>query len=87
MATGRLPGTQTKKTKEVDDAADQYVAYRDKRIALLADEVEAKEALIAVMKKHKLKVYKDAESGRSVTLTQKPPKDDVQVKEPSKGGD
>lgn len=66
--TGRLPGTQTKQIKEVDDAAAAYVTHRDTRLTALAKESDAKTALIKVMKKHDLTVYEDSEGGRTITL-------------------
>lgn len=42
---------------EIDDAADAYIALRDKRIALLAKELAAKEELRNLMHSNKLKRY------------------------------
>ena len=50
---------EKKTIAEVDDAAEQYVKERDKRMTMTEKEVEAKQALIDVMRKHKLTVYKD----------------------------
>lgn len=66
--TGTLPGTQTKKQKEIDDAAAVYVRHRDKRLAELKKETESHDKLVQVMVKHKLDVYTDEESGRTITL-------------------
>jgi hypothetical protein len=54
-----LPGMEKETIAEVDDAAEQYVKERDKRMTMTEKEVEAKQALIYVMRKHKLTVYKD----------------------------
>ena len=66
--TGRLPGTQTKAIRELDAAISLYVDARDARMKKSTPEKEAKTKLIELMKKHKVEVYKDQESGRIVTL-------------------
>lgn len=43
---------------EIEQAAEEYVAIRDKRMVLTEDEVEARTRLIAKMKDHKLDFYK-----------------------------
>ena len=82
--TARLPGTQTKVQKELDDAAEVYVKHRDRRVAALVKEKESKAALISVMKKHKKEVYVDEESGRTVTMTEGATK--VSVTDTPEGG-
>ncbi len=63
MARGRnetLPGIPDMKViKEISDAAELYETVRDRRMDQLKKEVEANEELVTVMKKHKLKAYKD----------------------------
>ena len=73
-----VPGTERKVVKEVRDAAEGYVVQRDKRMALSKKEKEAKDALIASMRKHKVEVYKDTEASPPfiVTVTSK---DNVKV--------
>ncbi len=57
---GRLPGIENGKIiKEVSNAAEAYEEARDERMKMLEKEIEAKDHLAEVMKKHKLKVYKD----------------------------
>lgn len=57
-----IPGTERKVIKEVSDAAAGYVTQRDKRMKLSKKEKEAKDALIAAMKKHGVQVYRDTEA-------------------------
>lgn len=57
-----IAGTEQKRIKEVVDAAEAYVEQRDKRIALSAKEKAQKAALVEVMKKHSLTVYRDMEA-------------------------
>ena len=59
---GELPGTERKRIEEVETAAEAYVRVRDRRMKLSKSEKEAKDALIAVMRKHHLDVYKDTEA-------------------------
>ena len=76
MARGKtetLPGvTNGKIIKEVSDAAEEYENIRDKRVALLAQEVEANAALVEVMRKHKLTSYRDDGYTPSLTVELKP---------------
>lgn len=74
----RIPGTEEERIKEIDDAADDYVECRDKRMGLTEKEKEAKNRLIDVMKRHKLSVYKG--DGFVVTYDHEE-KDDVKVKQ------
>jgi len=78
-----LPGMERKTVKELDDAAEAYVEQRDARMVLSVKEKDAKDALIAVMKKHGLDVYKDATANLRVTLV--PGKDGVKVTEDDGG--
>lgn len=52
-----LDGMEPPSIKEIDEAADSYVSLRDKRMKMLAKEVEAKGELEEIMKKHELKTY------------------------------
>jgi hypothetical protein len=54
-----LPGIERKVIKEIDAAAEAYVVERDKRMRLSKRESDAKQALIRVMKKHKVEAYRD----------------------------
>lgn len=42
---------------EIDEAAEEYVDIRDRRMALTKDEKAAQTSLLNLMKKHKLKAY------------------------------
>lgn len=64
----QIPGTERKSVKEIDDAAAEYVDVRDRRVSLSADEKVAKQALIEVMKKHGVSVYRDDEADMVVTV-------------------
>lgn len=63
-----LPGMERKTIKEVDDAAEHYVDVRDERMALTEKETAAKDALIDVMKRNKLKVYKNDSTVPALTV-------------------
>lgn len=66
----RIPGTEQKKVPEIERAADHYVDVRDKRMELTEAEVDAKDKLLAAMRKHGLDVYhlEDAEPPLVVTV-------------------
>lgn len=73
-----LPGMERKTVKEVDTAAEHYVSARDTRMKHTEKEHDAKEGLIAAMKKHNLLSYRDDDAGLVVTLVSK---DNVKVVE------
>lgn len=75
----QVPGTENRKIKELDTAAESYVEARDKRMAHTELETETREALIAVMKKHSLTVYKDDDAVPPFIITLTPGKDKVKV--------
>lgn len=64
-----VPGTERKVNKEVSEAAETYVEERDKRIALSVKEKAAKTALIEVMKKNNVNVYRDDEADPPFVVT------------------
>jgi hypothetical protein len=73
-------GVEEKRIKAIDDAADLYTDARDKRMTLGEQEVERREKLLDLMKKHGLKRYQY--DGQMVEITDglkvkkiKPPKD------------
>lgn len=74
-----LPGMERKSIKELDAAAEAYVEARDERMKLTEKEVEFKEALVAVMKKHDLQVYKDEDAEPPLIVTLTPGVDKVKV--------
>lgn len=71
------PGISRVKVAEVEEAADEYEAVRDRRMALTEKEVEAKAKLRMLMEKHLLTVYVFDEGGEKVTVTCQP---EIQVK-------
>ena len=73
-----IPGTEEPKIPEVEHAAESYREIRDERMELTESEVTAKASLIAVMKAHKLTVYKDKVAGYAVFIEQG--EDNVKVK-------
>jgi hypothetical protein len=77
----RIEGTEETRVKEIDDAAEAYVEARDARMAKTEREVEAKEALIGVMKKHSRDVYRDDDATPPLIVTLVPGKDAVKVSE------
>ena len=54
-----LPGMKPKVVKDISDAAEKYVDARDKRIKMLAKEVELKGLLADAMHKNKLTQYRN----------------------------
>ncbi len=74
-----VPGTERKKLKEANDAAEAYVDARDTRMRHTTKEVEARDALVAVMKKHNLSVYRDDEVDPPLLVTLTPGVDKVKV--------
>ena len=82
MATKKqlpIKGMEKKSIKELDSAAEAYVEARDKRMKLTEDEVEARGALISVMKKHNLEIYKDDDASPPLVVTLIPGEDKVKV--------
>jgi len=55
--TGRLPGLEDPAIEELEDTARDYANLRDDRMHLTTKEVEAKETLLGLMKKHKKETY------------------------------
>lgn len=53
-----IPGTEPVTIPEIEEAADTYVALRDKRMALTQKEIDARAVLIAAMDEHKLTSYR-----------------------------
>lgn len=55
--TPRLPGIEDPEIEELEDAAREYANLRDDRVHLLNSEVEMKETLLKLMKKHGKEKY------------------------------
>lgn len=64
-----IPGTERKVDAEVAAAGVAYVQQRDKRMGLTKKEKAAKDALIALMRKKKVDVYRDDDANPPVILT------------------
>ncbi len=75
----QIAGTEKKSIKEVDAAAEAYVEARDERMQLTEREVEARDALITVMKKHKLDLYRDDDAAPPLLVTLIAGEDKVRV--------
>lgn len=58
-----IPGTERPRIKAIDDAAEEYVNVRDKRMEWTKKEVAAKQQLTDLMHKHAEKIGRDAEGG------------------------
>jgi len=54
-----VPGTEGKRIKEVDDAAEDFVEIRDERLKLVFKEGEAHRKLVEAMEKHGIEIYRD----------------------------
>lgn len=85
----QVPGTERKVNKAVATAAEAYVSERDKRMKLTEKEKASKDALIAVMRKEGLQVYRadDAEPPVIITLTSKDNVKVTEVGDDDEGGD
>ena len=86
--TAALPGVENGKViKEISDAAEAYEKIRDRRMDLTEKENEANGLLVTLMKKHKLKIYKDDdnfEPALMVDLTVKDPTERAKVRRDKK---
>jgi hypothetical protein len=56
--TKRLPGMEDAEIEELEDAAREYANVRDDRMQLTEQEVEMKQTLLTLMKKHKKETYR-----------------------------
>lgn len=74
-----IPGTERKRVKEIDDAAEGYVKARDARMKLTEKEVEMRDALVEAMRKHSLSVYRDSEASPPLLVLLKEGKATVKV--------
>lgn len=68
-----IAGTEEPTIQEIDTAAEAYIALRNARMKATEHETESKTALIEVMKKHGLSVYRfeDDDGEHVVTLADK----------------
>lgn len=54
----RLPGMEDSAIEELEDAAKRYVGVRDERMALTEREVDAKDLVLTLMKRHDKETYR-----------------------------
>ncbi len=69
-------GVELPSIPAIDDAIEEYVKWRDKRMACTPKEVETKAALLRLMKKHKVETYSHDE----LVATIVPEEETVKVK-------
>lgn len=74
-----IEGTQQKQIAEVNAAGELYYKVMRARVRATKKEVDAKAALIAVLREHKLLSYNDENHVPPLTFTLKPGKDGVKV--------
>lgn len=75
----RLPGMEDTAIEEIEDKARSYAHIRDNRMALLKQEVDLKELLLTLMKRHDKTTYK--RDGIEITIFQKAEKVRVKLKD------
>lgn len=75
----RLPGMEDTAIEEIEEKARSYAHIRDNRMALLKQEVDLKELLLTLMKRHgKTEYHRD---GIEITIVQKAEKVRVRLSE------
>ena len=80
-----IPGTESPRIKQIEEAAEAYTAIRDRRMKLTDSEITAKAALMTTVQKHLEELSKNEdgdyiyklEDGRTVIYTHK---DNVKVR-------
>jgi len=76
-----IAGTERPRIKEIDDAAEAYQDAKKKRMKLTEQEVDAKKALGAVMRKNKVEVYRDDNASPPLLVVLTPGEDKIKVTE------
>src|SRR5260370_321437 len=66
-----IPGAEPVSIREIDEAADQYIKVRNRRMKLSLEEVELRDKLTALMQEHKLIIYEWDEQIVELTATEK----------------
>lgn len=66
--TGALPGMERKSNAEIETLAEEYVEHRDKRMAVLEKEIDAKTRLMNAMKKANQATYEFEDDGELFTV-------------------
>jgi hypothetical protein len=79
----KIPGTEQRAIKEIDAAAERYVEARDARMELTEKEVELRDRLVDLMRKHKLEVYRDDDAAPPLLVLLIVGKDKVKVRRES----
>lgn len=64
LEQAEIPGTERPKIKAIEEAADNYVTARDKRMKLTEQEVAAKGKLVEVMLRHADKLCEDGDGNK-----------------------
>jgi hypothetical protein len=64
----QIPGTEPPSIAEIDEAAEALLDIRERRRDLLEQQREAKAELVAAMKRHGQRAYRDAGARVLVTL-------------------
>ena len=57
----QLPGLEDAVVEEIETAAEEYADRRDDRMRKLEGEIEARDALLEILRKHKRKAYSSKE--------------------------
>lgn len=82
-----LPGMESKKCKEIEDAAFSYADARDTRIANGSVEQEKEKLFLDAMHRNKLRKYHNSDANLSVEIVAKDPKEKVKVLIKAEAGD
>ena len=69
--TGTLPGIEDATDADLSKYAEKYVEQRDERMHILKKEIELKEQVIGIMRKLRLKTYRDDEINLTITMESK----------------
>lgn len=77
----KLPGTEGETIKELDEAAEFYAEQATKSVKQRKTTAEARDSLVAAMKKHKREVYRDESMNPPLVVTLVPGVDKVRVTE------
>jgi hypothetical protein len=81
----KLPGIDDGPIREIEQAAADYADVRDRRMELTSDETQRKQALLALMHKHRKTHYK--RNGLEITLEAGQENVKVKMKPPTEEDD
>lgn len=82
---GRLPGTEDHQIKELHSIGDDYMDARDQRMESGKEEKNLKDAILAIMKRHKIEHYRC--DGLEITVVHEKEKIEVKHVEEESSGD